>query len=391
MKNILKTGLVVGAILLLAGCGKLSFDSDSSSTTSTKSGSYQTTGTASDNTYQGVIKNGRYQVSKSRGLMLTNNNQNGNTFNVRSMESGLQSISQKEFSTDKYDFEEGQLLTTATARKWLGRQKGKYSKGSSTDNALGLNPASNGKTGENSRTPIYLQQILEQDYMVSSGSNMSLGGIAIGLGMNSVDYYTKTTYGATYETKISDADLLAQGKEMAKKVVARIRKMKGVKNNTPIVVGIYKQAAQDSLVGGTYQTYVVSTSGDNIGSWHSMNQQNEVLPLVDGKKGVNTTVANDFSNFSTQIRSFFPTLAGVTAQAHYEDGQLAGLKVTVNTQFYGQTEINSFTQYVVTAASKYLPSSANIEINVQSVQGMQAFAERKTGEKSFYTHVFDSY
>ena len=116
MKNILKTGLVVSAILLLAGCGKLSFDSDSSSTTSTKSGSYQTTGTASDNTYQGVIKNGRYQVSKSRGLMLTNNNQNGNTFNVRSMETGLQSISQKEFSTDKYDFEEGQLLSTSTTR-----------------------------------------------------------------------------------------------------------------------------------------------------------------------------------------------------------------------------------------------------------------------------------
>ncbi|WP_155286479.1 CamS family sex pheromone protein [Lacticaseibacillus zhaodongensis] len=391
MKNLVKATAAVAAILLLAGCGKLDFSNDNSSTGTSKSGQYQTTGVASDGTYQGVIKNGRYQVSKSRGLMMQNNNQNGNTFNVRSMESGLVSLSQKQFSTDKYDFEEGQLLSTSVTRKWLGRQKGKFSKSGDTDNALGLNPASNGSTDPNKRVPIYLQQLLEQDYMVKSGNSMALGGISIGLGMNAIDYYVKTQYGAQYQTNISAAETLRMGKEMAAKVVTRLRQMKGVAANTPILVGIYRQAGQDSLVGGTYQAYAVSKSGSTMGTWHGINEQNEVLPVINNKKPVNNTVATDFSNFSAQVRSFFPTLAGVTAQAHYENGQLAGLKITINTQFYGQTEINSFTQYVSSAASKLLPNSAKIEIDIESTQGMQAYAERDTGAKTFTTHVFDSY
>lgn len=387
MKNFIKvTATAAAALLLLAGCGKLNFANDNSSAGTTKSGRYQTTGTASSGAYEGVIKNGKYQVSKSRGLMMQNNNQNGNTFNVRSMENGLVTLSKHEFSTSRYDFEEGQLLSTAVTRSWLGRQSGK--KGSSS---LGLNPASNGSTDPNKRVPIYLQQLLEQDYMVKNGSSMSLGGISIGLGMNSIDYYEKTQYGAQYQTNISAAKSLSEGKQMAAKVVSRLRKMKGVSASTPILIGIYRQAGQDSLVGGTYQAYAVSKSGSSLGSWHNVDEQNEVLPVINNKKPINNTVATDFSNFSAQIRSFFPTLAGVTAQTHYENGQLAGMKITINTQFYGQTEINSFTQYVSTAATRLLPTGAKIEIDIQSTQGMQAYAERSSGGKSFTTHVFDSY
>ncbi|EPC72556.1 lipoprotein, pheromone, partial [Lacticaseibacillus paracasei subsp. paracasei Lpp126] len=42
--------------VLLAACGKLNFDSGSSSTSGTKTGSYQTTGTVDNSMYQGVIK-----------------------------------------------------------------------------------------------------------------------------------------------------------------------------------------------------------------------------------------------------------------------------------------------------------------------------------------------
>jgi protein involved in sex pheromone biosynthesis len=74
--------------------------------------------------------------------------------------------------------------------------------------------------------------------------------------------------------------------------------------------------------------------------------------VVENEKAVNTTVSNDFSNFSDAIENFFPTLAGVTAQTHYQSGQLTGMNITINTQFYGLTEIESFTQYVATTAAK---------------------------------------
>lgn len=391
MKKWIKVTCVAGALLVLGGCGKLSFDSDSTSQVARKTGAYETTGASKAGTYQGVIKNGKYQVSKSRGLMLENNNQNGNTFNVRSMETGLTTLATKQFSTDKYSLAEGQLLTSAVTRKWLGRQKGKYTKTDEGDNKLGLNPARNNSTDPNKRVPVYLQQLLEQDFMVRDGNGMKLGGVAVGLGMNSTDYYTKERYGATFESHISQADMMAHGKAMASEVIARLRKQSKVGEDTPIMVAIYKQADRDSLVGGTYQAYAVSEHGNKVSEWHEVNEENEVLPIIDGKKAIDSNVANDFNNFASQVRGYFPTLAGVTAQAHYRDKTLAGLKITVNTQFYGQSEINSFINYVTTAASKYLPGNTKIEIDVMSVQGMQAFAQRNSDDKTFYTHVFDSY
>ncbi|MFD1393398.1 CamS family sex pheromone protein [Lacticaseibacillus jixianensis] len=383
MKKILAAALIATAALL-AACGNLSFNSSAAGKGSGSSASkYTTTGTTDASMYEGVIKDGRYQTSSARGLQLTQNQQDGNAFNIKSMEAGLQALSQKQFATSKYLFEEGQLLTTATTRKWLAHKSAK--------DAEGLNPKSNKSTDANKRVPTYLQTILEQDYMTQAGAKMTLGGVAIALGMNEYDYYQKVKYGATYTTHITDAAMTAQGKRMAQEVVTRVRRMKGVANDTPILIGLYKLAARDSLVGGTYFDYVLSPSGDTVSDWKPVNQQNEVLPTVDNKKPINQTVSDDFANFQSNVENFFPTLAGVTAQAHYESNQLTGLNVTINTQFYGLTEIQSFTQYVGSMASKYLPSGVKVQITVQSTQGIQAFLSRSRGAKDFTTHVFDSY
>ncbi|MFD1483649.1 CamS family sex pheromone protein [Lacticaseibacillus baoqingensis] len=384
MKKLLAAGVMLALVVTLAGCGKLSFSSDATDSSSgTATSKYQTTGTVDSSMYQGVIKNGRYQTSSARGLTITTNTQGSNTYNIKSMESGLKSISMTHFSTSKYDLEEGQLISTATAENWLARQ--------SSSNPDGLNPAKGSGADYQTKRPEYLATLLEQDYMVANGNSLKLGGISIALGMNEYYYYQKKAYGATYSTHIDTPTLNKAGRAMAAKVVARLRKMKGVSNDTPIVVALYKNADQDALVGGTFFSSVTSKSGTQLGDWKTINEQNQVLPVVENEKALNTTVANDFSNFSDQIENFFPTLAGVTAQTHYESGQLTGMNITVNTQFYGQTEIESFTQYVASSAQKYLPSGSKIEITIQSTSGIQAFVARESGEKSFYTHVFGSY
>jgi protein involved in sex pheromone biosynthesis len=377
--------LATAATLMLAACGKLSFDSDTTSTakSGTTTGAYQTTGTVDNSMYQGVIKNGRYQTSSARGLQLTQNTQGSNMFNVESMENGLLTLAKQQFSTSKYVFQEGQLLSTATAENWLGRQ--------SKSNPTGLNPADNGKNGETTRAPIYLQTLLEQDFMVQAGNKLNLGGVAVALGLNEYDYYTKEQYGATYTTHIGDATLTKQGKAMAQTVVARLRKLKGVGNDTPIIIGLYKNAGADSLVGGTFIDYVISKSGTSLGSWSNVNEKNQVLPTVENAKPINQTVADDFDNFKDKVQNFFPTLAGVTAQTHYTNNKLTGMNVTINTQFYGESEIQSFTQLVATSATKYLPAGVKLEITIQSTGGVQAFIARESGSKGLYTHVFSSY
>ncbi|WP_125706318.1 CamS family sex pheromone protein [Lacticaseibacillus daqingensis] len=383
MKKFWTASLLLLATLALAACGKLSFNDTSTTSSGTKTESYQTTGTVNDALYQGVIKNGRYQISSARGLTIQQNTQGGNNFNVKSMETGLTNLAQKQFSTSKYVFQEGQLITTATAKSWLARKTDK--------NADGLNPEDNGQEDADKRAPMYLQSLVEQDFMTQDGSNLKLGGIAIALALNEYDYYQKVKYGATYTTTIDQTKLAEEGKQIAAKVVARLRKMDGVSADIPIIVGLYRNAARDSLVGGVFFAEATAASGDSLGSWTNIDQQNEVLPVIDNKKPINSTVATDFNSFTTQIENFFPTLAGVTAQTHYENGALTGMNITINTQFYGETEIESFTQYVGTTASKYLPSGAKIEITVQATQGIQAFLARESGAKDFTTHVFGSY
>lgn len=368
--------VAAATVLLLAGCTSLQSNSSSSSSTkSTKK--LQTTGKVTDSMYEGVIDNNQYKTSQTRGLTTQQSN---TAFDVKSLESGLLNISKKQFPTDKYLYQEGQTIKTAEAQKWLARQ--------SKDNTLGLNPEDNGEKEQDKRNPLYLQQILEQDFL---GADGALEGMSIGLGMNQVDYYTKEQYGATFETKISSAMMAQQGKQMANKVLTRLRQKKGL-SKTTIVVGLYKQAPKDSLVGGTFFAYGVSKNGSTtIDSWHKMNQANQVFPLVNDEKAVNQSDADAFTSFKEQVQTFFPNLSGVTAQAHYEDDVLAGMNITVNTQFYSETEIMSFTQYIATAADKYLPQNIPLDISISSAEGMQAYVGRAAGSKGFSTHVFGSY
>ncbi|WP_268912739.1 CamS family sex pheromone protein [Lentilactobacillus sp. SPB1-3] len=362
--------------MLLAACG--SADSLNDNGKSSNSNKTELTGQTDSGYYQGVIKNGRYQTSKSRGVSVS---QVSNQLNIKSFENGLLNISKKEFSTKKYVFQEGQYLSTNTVENWLGRK--------SKANPTGLNPTKAKKSA--AYVPNYLSQISEQDFMTANGQKLSLSGITIGLAINSVDYYTKTANGPTLEDNISDAQVKQQGKAIANQVLQRLRAKSALKN-VPIVIALYKQASDDSLVGGNFFAYSVNNSGSTkVSNWSNVNEKNYVFPIQSGKSSPNKNDEDAFDNFKSQVQNFFPNLSGVTAQAQYSGNTLNGMNVSITTQFYSQTEIISFTQYLQQAAQKYLPGNAPIDITVQSTDGIQSFLSRKTGEKNFTSHIFNSY
>jgi len=367
--------------LFLAACGNLNSSSMSSGSGSTNSGGTQLTGQSTDGDYVGVIKSGHYQTSKSRGV--TNSQDSGNTYNVKSFENGMLGVSKNVFSTKKYVFQEGQYLKTSTVQNWLDRK--------SKSNPDGLNPASNGSTSPTKRNPVYIQALEEQDYMIQKNNKLSLGGITVGIAVNSVDYYKKTQYGATFETKITKAEGEAYAKKAANTVLQRLRKQSGLKN-VPIVIAVYRQASNDSLVGGSFLSYSENKAGStSVSSWKALDEKNYVFPIESGSSSPNSNDESSFTNFKNEVENFFPNLSGVTAQAHYNGKTLTGMHVNITTQFYSQTEIINFTQYLQTAAQKYLPSSVPIDITVSSTDGVQSFLSRASGEKKFSSHVFNSY
>ena len=364
---------LIAAVMLtsvtLVACGSKSSKSSSS---------YTTTGSTSG-TYQAVMKNGRYRTSKARGVAVQ---QNDNTYNLKSFESGLTNIiAKKFFSTKSYIFQEGQYLSTSTVTNWLGRK--------TSSNKTGLNPAKGSSSNPN---PLYIQQIEEQDYLQQSGSSMKLKGVVIGIGVNSEYQYQKKTDGPYYTKSISKAKGEAEGKKAAAIILKRLRKKKTLKN-VPIVIALYRQAGEDSLVGGTFFAYAKSNSS-KISSWTSLNYKNVVLPKTStssSSSSSNTGTSGSFSNFKSQIQNFFPNISGVTAQTQYKDGTLQGMHITITTQFYSQTEINSFTNYIASAAKKYLPSGVPIDIVIKADTDVQAVVYRNSGSSKWLTHVFDSY
>ncbi|KRL40393.1 CamS family sex pheromone protein [Liquorilactobacillus nagelii] len=377
-----KTGILIGAILaiLLAGCSNKSSNSNNSSKSS--SNGYQITGNSSSDQYQNVITNGSYLTSKARGVGISQNSDN--LLNLKSFENGLTQLSKTKYSPNNYIFREGQLLSSTTVEKWLSRQ--------SKSNSLGLNPESNGQTDPNKRNPIYVQQLEEQDYMKQENGKLVLSGITIGIGMNRKDYYQKEQYGATYTTDISEAKMIAEGRQAAVKVLQRLRSSGKVANNVPIMIAMFQQASNDSLVGGSFYSYTYVKSGSTINSWQSLNTKSYILPTT-----ANTSLPNDndetsFESFKKQVQNFFPNLAGVTAQAEYNNKELQGMHVNITTQFYSETEITAFTQYLATAARNYLPSGIPIDITVKGSDGdIQSFLAKTAKQSTYYTHVFSSY
>ncbi|QNQ80885.1 CamS family sex pheromone protein [Lactobacillus sp. PV034] len=376
MKKFLKISAILGALITLSACGNLK-DSDlaNNPTTSTsQKKKYQTTST-NDNSYNVLLKNGRYLTSPIAGLTA---NDNDNNVDERSLESQLMNLSHNQFSTGKYVFQEGQELNQATVTDWLGR----YSK----SNKQGLNPEKS-KKGK-AYSPIILDQVLEQDYLTKSGSGYKLGGMSLGLALNSVDYYNKKDGGAEYQAKISRDRQESFGKEAADKIVKRIRKQKGMKN-IPILIGLFSKTSKDSLVGGNYFAYgIANANSSKINQWKTVNYRSQILPVVGNEKAINSSDATAFSDFKAAIQDYFPNISGVTANVQYQNDKLSQMNITVTTQFYGYAQVESFTRLVASSAKKYLPTNAPIEIKITSVNDVQALIAKNSADDGYTIHIF---
>ncbi|SYZ79825.1 cams sex pheromone cam373 [Trichococcus shcherbakoviae] len=373
-KSVILMTVSGAAMFLLASCGQLSETQTTENTTNTgpEKVTVQTTqNQLSTDYYPALIVDGKYQFSQNRGVSLSLNS----TANIKDFEAELLDVAKNVFPTDQYFFQEGQVIDYDTTGLWLGRY--------SDSNPDGLNPTDNGSTDAATREPIYLEQILEQDYMIQNENGFELAGMAIGLAMNSVDYYKVND--VPMEQAISRDKLEEQAKAYANTIITRLRQTEGLES-IPIVIGIYEQSAQDSPVGGVYLFEGVSTEGNAIGEWITRNESKVVFPL---QSGTQTEESSNFDNFKNEVQDFFPNLNGIVGEGKYIDGQLMSLEIDITTQFYGETEIIAFTQHVTDAAGRFLPQNIPVEITVESINGIESFLTRENDSQGFSYHIFD--
>ncbi|MFC5559151.1 CamS family sex pheromone protein [Ureibacillus thermophilus] len=321
-----------------------------------------------------------YKESAARGLVVSNVY---TKYDIKEAEEGLMRISQNEFSTDSYYFQEGQYLDSETVKKWLSR---------SNNNEEGLNPpAEQGMDPEKraKEAPIYLAHIVEQNYLKKTSDNkVALGGISIGLALNSIYYYQKEQYGEWYEEPISQEVLEKKGKEIAEEVVRRLRNRPELQN-VPILIALFKQEARNSIVPGTYFAYSVAKPGkSNLDDWVSINEKYVTFPMSN-PEDIYRDMNTNFRNFKSDIQKYFSNNTSVIGKGFYQNNQLVKLSIEVPVQFYGTTEIIGFTQYLSGILIKRFPDSVDIEVNITSINGSEALILKDRNDKEPFVHIYN--
>ncbi|CAM5188745.1 CamS family sex pheromone protein OS=Lysinibacillus sphaericus OX=1421 GN=LS41612_03185 PE=4 SV=1 [Lysinibacillus sphaericus] len=320
-----------------------------------------------------------YKESASRGLVVSNIY---TKYDMKEVETGLMRLSQNEFDTENYYFQEGQYLAESTVSSWLAR---------SSQTEDGLNPpTTDAMTPEERATkaPVYLAHIVEQNYLKKTDDNkVKLGGISIGLALNSIYYYQKEQYGEYYEEPIPESALIEQGKKMAAEIVSRMRTRDELKD-VPIVVGLFKQRARNEIIPGTYFTYGVAKEGQNdIGDWQALDEEYVMFP-TDDTHDAYRDVSNNFKNFKQDVDKYFSNYTSVIGTGFYQNKKIQKLSIEIPIQFFGTAEIIGFTQYLTGVLINQF-DNINVEVSITSVNGSEALIMKEANDKDPYVHVYE--
>ncbi|WHY62173.1 CamS family sex pheromone protein [Cytobacillus firmus] len=332
-----------------------------------------------------------FEPSESRGLVVNNIS---TKYDINEFETGLMRVAQNSFDPDKYLFQEGQYLKRGAVQAWLNRKftddQLKERELKAEDN-IGLNPmiADGGDIDKNNeKSPIYLAHILEHNYLLKNDDGkVGLGGVVIGLAMNSVHYYQKEQYGATFETDIKRDVLEREGKKMAEEVLQRIRQIKGLKD-VPVTIALFEQQARTSVVPGSFFAYAKADKGSNkLGGWEEISEKYVLFPSSAAEKNHRDDLTA-FLNFKQDVETYFPNFNGVIGKAFYAQDQLQEINIDIPIQFYGKAEGIGFTQYVTGLVVKHFPEYISVQVNISSVNGPEAIVVRKADQSEPFVHIY---
>jgi protein involved in sex pheromone biosynthesis len=330
----------------------------------------------SDSYYRVVLP---FKPSGARGEVVEDLN---TRLDVDEFETGLMRVAQERFSPEDYLFQEGQYLDKETVKSWLQRQKGKEN--------VGLNPPISGKgTNEekNKKSPIYLASILEHDYLTKiSDDKVKLGGVVIGLALNSVHYY-ETEEGYPREVKIKGDVIEREGKRIAAEVLSRLRNMKGLKE-VPITIALYKQAPRSSVIPGHFFAVThVDEGSSTIDDWEAIKEEYYLFPSDEAEENHRDDWLK-FNNFKSDIEEFFPNYTGVVGKGLYVNDQLQQLTINITMPFYGKAEVIGFTQYVTGLVMEKFPDYINVNIYITSTVGPESVIVRKAKADQPFVHIY---
>lgn len=400
--------IMIAILLILASCAP-SYDKKEEVVEKTNDETQEETAIVpsyniSEQNYKMILP---YKPSKSRGVIV---NQISNRLDINELEEGLRRHSKDVYSPENYYFQEGQYLTEDMVYSWLGRtmtddqvddyieeevdtdkKTEKEIEQIKKDLKAGLNPPikddASKKDHENS--PKYLSHILEQDYLVQKeGNTVQLGGISIGIALKSVYRYQTETGGPYYYEEIPLHEMLKKGKKIADQVLQKVRGIEEIKN-VPIMIALYREEEQGSLVPGNFIAKAKVKGGkSSVSEWESVEEEYILFPSDEGEEKY-TEDAKNIEELQRQITEYFPNYVGIIGKGFYVDKELKDLTITIPIQFHGKAEVIGFTQYVYGLVKEIFKNYFDIEVNIKSSNRQESLITREAGEDDPSVHVYD--
>lgn len=263
-----------------------------------------------------------FKSSKTRGTLLTRTTLEEYRLDADRLELALLDVAQDYFPIEDHLFNEGQFIEKEELFDWLRIRSEK--------NKEGLNPPEADER--------ILRHILEHNYTDFKGE---LKGAVIGLSLAST--YSVTKEDGTKNTMVyTDDELRNYGTEMAAQLVPRLRdKIKKV----PIVVVLYRLEDRHSLVPGNVLSVGYTKQGQSdVDEWEAIEELYFLLPS-QALSNHNKELANNFSDFHSKVKEFYPNYVGIVGVSRFIDGKLVELTFNVTTEFASKTEVIQLTQF----------------------------------------------
>ncbi len=346
-----------------------------------------------ENYYRTVLHEGDYRHSEARGLVP---HAIYNRIDINQLEIGLMELASTRFPQSKFYFQEGQYLEGSLINRWLRRYDPELQ-----SNREGLNPSlpkvkqNLDGMGQSERVqserdrhesqPAYLSHIMEHNYLKEVDGKLELGGLVLGISLNSVYYYQTEDYGAVYELPLEDDKIMEEGKRIANEVLNRVRERQNLAN-VPIMIALYKEEVRQSIVPGTFMAMTVVEPGKQINHWESINEEYYFYPSKQATD-FQREDANRFMNFKQDIDGFFDNYIGVVGKGHYKNNQLQELTIEINLQTNGKAEIIAMTQYITDRLKKHFPANVAVQIYLSSLEGTESIIVRHANEQPF-VHIY---
>lgn len=272
--------------------------------------------------------------------------------------------SKDHFAPDSFYLGEGQVLDIEELNNLVKRE--------SSDNPYGLNPpsGSNFVTGVGDLSvlnAVVVADVVELDFYSGSSSDPQLAGLSFAIVLND-----QLNDGSDSYVSVSQARLYEYGSDMGRKLERYIRTLSNMES-IPVYIALYSTASIDSTLPGSYigDGYFDGRSGQ----FQSNDERWTLFPSLDASSLDAKTDAS-FSLFKSNIQNFVPEAVGVIGQAHYVNGNLNKLNMTIHIQAKTYAEIYALVQYSAQLLKEFDTGSYDIIVKIESINDTLAMIQR---------------